>query len=791
MPGGTAASALNGHPRGRTPARRRDAWPLDVAVVLTAALAGLLLVVQGRMDRSVAPAEAADGLERWAREHLERNVEIGRIIPRILPRPGVELRRVRIRHRPGTRDALLASARSIRLEADLPALLLGRVEVGRINLDGADLHLTREPGGGWPRPSIGPRGTSPGGALPVTLHVRRIRLEDGTVTYRDRRGSLRFRASELTVDARRRRGPDAPGIELRLRGMARGRPGAPLPRLGPVPLEARLNLRWTGAAVRLEPSTVRLGHGDVSVDGHLQPGGAFRLAARLEGLPLGRLPALPGGWRLGGTAAGELRAARADAEAAPRISGRYRLRELSAAGPGGPLLDRGRGDGRLLDGTLSLDSLAARVLGEPARLGGRLDLEPGLPFHLRFRGEPRMGPLVDLAAGPGPSGEGRIRTRLAASGLLVPYPVLHGLEGTLTPVGVRLRHPALALPLSFPDGRIRLGGGSARTRDLPLLVGGRALAFTGSATGLLDLLRHPGPEPPTVGIRGSLTGPSLDLSELLPGSGGRRPTTLPDVDLTLRVDTLRAGSFEARGVDLRIRSDSGILGLGPASLRAWGGTLRPDLTLGMGDDAAGPFSLRVAVDSVRLGRALEALVPEGRAPPLEGRVSGRIEASGEASARLVPLPEVLAGSGSLELTRGRLGPTGIGRALAAATGIEELADLRFSSASGRLRFSGTGTSLDSIRVEGEVLEVRARGSLAFDGTGRLTVWLLVPYGRLDPAAPVWGDRHPEEILGSAPAPDRTVELRLGLTEGEEGPRVELGDAGFPGELSRPGDPRER
>ncbi len=760
--------------------------------MLTAALAGLLLVVQGRLDRSVAPVETADGLERWAREHLERDVAIGRIVPRTLPRPGLELRRVRVRHRPGTRDPLLASARSIRLEADLPALLLGRMEVGRITLDGADVHLTREPGGGWPGPSVGLGEPPPDGALPVAFRVRRIRLEDGTVTYRDRRGALRFRASDLTVDARGRPGPDGPGVEVRLRGLARGRPGAPLPRLGPVPLEARLDLRWTGEAVRLDPSTVRLGPGDVSVQGDVRPGGAFRLAARLEGLPLERLPVLPGGWRLGGTAKGEFRAARAGGEAAPRISGRYRLRELSATGPGGPLLlERGRGAGRLVGGTLFLDSLAARTLDEPARLRGRLDLEPGLPFHLRFRGEPRMGPLVDLVAGPGPSGEGRIRARLDASGVLIPYPVPHGLEGTLTPVGVRLRHPALALPLSFPDGRIRLGGGNARTRDLPLLVGGRALAFTGSATGLLDLLRHPGPEEPTVGIRGSLTGPSLDLTELLPGPEARRPTALPAVDLTLRVDTLRAGSFEARAVGLRIRSSSGILGVGPASLRAWGGTLRPDLTLGMGDDSAGPFSLRVAMDSVRVGRALEALVPEGRAPPLEGRVSGRIEASGEASARLIPLPEALAGSGNLELTRGRLGPTGIGRALATATGIEEMADLRFSSASGRLRFSGTGTSLESVRVEGDLLEVRALGSLAFDGTGRLTVWLLVPYGRLEPGAPVWEGRHPAEILGSVPAPDRTVALRLGLTEGEERPRVELGDAGFPEELSLPGDPRER
>jgi hypothetical protein len=256
------------------------------------------------------------------------------------------------------------------------------------------------------------------------------------------------------------------------------------------------------------------------------------------------------------------------------------------------------------------------------------------------------------------------------------------------------------------------------------------------------------------------------------------------------VDTLRAGSFEARAAGLRIRSESGILGVGPGSLRAWGGTLRPDLTLGMGHDPTAPFSLRVAVDSVRVGRALKTLVPEGSAPPLEGRASGRIEASGEASTQLVPLPEVLAGSGNLELTGGRLGPTGIGRALAAATGVGELTDLRFSSASGRLRFSGAGTSLDSIRIEGDSVGIRARGSLGFDGTGRLTVWLRLPYRRLDPGAPVWGGLPPAEILGSAPEPDRTVVLSVRLTGGEEGPRVELADAGFPGELSPPGSPRE-
>lgn len=771
MASGIRAPGTRPHHRVEGGVRRWAARLLAGGFLLAALLTAVHLVIQHRITSAVDLEGALHRFEQLGEDRLGRDVEIGGLRLRTLPRPGLELRRVRIAHRPGITELHLGTARSALLEADLTALLLGDLVIKGISLRGVDLNLSDESGARWPEIREGRDPTEP-----VGLRIREIQVVDGTFSYRDVHGRVRVDAHGVRLEARRR--PATGGWRLELRVEARrvhGRPPPPLPPLGPVEVEGRLSLEGAGDSIRLVPSSFRVGPARLSVRGERRPDGRLRLSGELHDLSLRSLPTLPGDGRTAGYVAGHLAVAHRPGDSAVRVAGHYRLRDLSVSYPGGAPIREGDGSGRLRNDTLFLDSLSARVLEEPAQVRGRVDLVPGLPYRLHFRGEPRIADLLELAGEPETSGEGRLKTQLTASGTLVPSPLPRTLRGSLSPRGVRLTDAGLPAPLALPGGRIRLEGREARTGSLPILLGRHAFAFTGTASRLLDLLRDPDGEGRNgrPEIRGSLTGPALDLSTLTRGDPGRPPPSPVDLNLTVRLDTLRVGAVTATAVSTRLRMGSGILILGPARLEIWGGTVRPDVTLGLhggGDPTA--FGVRLRMDSIRAGPPLRQLLG-AREPLLRGRVSGRMRASGEVSPSLSPTRELLAGSARGELIDGRLSPTAVTRAAARETGLPELEAPRLSRVWTRVRFSGAGLSLDSLRAETRTLAIRARGSVDFHGSGRLEVGLGVPYGRLDPAAPIWKARPPASMLNGSPPPDRPVWLQLELVVKDGRTRVEL------------------
>lgn len=763
----------------RTAARRWSARILAGGIAAAALLTAIHMVVQERITSTMDPTETGRRFERWAEGRLDRDVEIGGVRLRTLPRPGVELRRVRVAHRPGTTEPWLGIAPAVLLEVDLLALLLGRVEVRKISLRSPDLNLSDEPGGGWPEPG-GARGREP----PVALQIRELAVTEGALSYRDRRGRMRMESEGVRLEVRRRAPTDGWELDVRL-GVrrVRGQPPPPLPSFGPTEVGGRLTLEGSGDSVRLARSPIRIGPARLSLSGRRGADGSFRLAGELQGLPLQELSLLPGSGRAAGGVTGRFALHRPSHGSDVRVAGRYRLHDLSVELRGDELIHAGHGSGRLRGDTLLLDSLSARVGGEPAELSGRLGLRPGVPYTLSFDGEPGVSSLLELLRPQATKGQGRVRARLRASGSLDPAPLPRSLSGTIAPRGVRLSHPALPAPLSLPEGRLRLEGREIRARSLPILVGRQAFAFTGTASGLLDLLRDPSdrrrsdpgrPERPTV--RGSLTGSSLDLRRLLRAVPDRPRPSPVDVNLTVRVDTLQVGPAGAGAVEARVRMGAQMLTVGPARARIWGGTARPDLTLGLDEGGPTAFGLRLRMDSLRVGPALGQLQGGRGRPPVEGRMTGRVEVSGETSPSLSPARELLAGSATLELTDGRLTSTPAGRALAHSTGLVGLRAPAFSAARIRVRFSGAGLTLDSLRMETPRATIRARGSVGFDGRGRLDVGLTVPFSRLDPTAPVWNGSPPAARLGRTPDPERPVVLQLRLTReaGEPGEvRVEL------------------
>lgn len=755
-----------------------------------------------RLEGEIQHLDVAREAEQWAEAWLDRDVEIGGVGIRGFPRPGLVLRRIRIRHRPGTREPLLAAARTLVLRAELFPLLFGTFRVGTIGTTGAELHLSDEPGGEL-LPALG----QPPRRSPFPLSIRRLEVADGELTYRDRRGLHRLRAEGVRLDGS---GEPTVGewlmeLDLGARQVI-GRPPGPVPDVGPTTLDGRLKLRIADGSVTLLPSNLALGPAELEISGELGPladtagsaGRTVRLAARLSRLPLDDLPPLPGGGRMDGRAEGELVLRGYSTGPALDLSGRFRMSELSLAYPGGTVLRKGRARGRIRGDTVHLDSLQGQFLEGPGGISGHLRLVPGAPYRARFRGSPRVRALLRSLHPGALEGEGVVTTDLRAAGTLDSHALPEEIEGSVSPTDVRLAHPSAPLDVSVPAGTIEANGSEIRARALPLMWGRQPLAFTGRARGLLDLLRPAATDARSrsrPGIQGSLTGTALDLADL--AAPGRpfppRPARLPvDLDLAVRLDTLRMGGSQLRSLDARIRMGANLLAVGPARLEMWDGTLRPDVTLGLGAGDTTAFSVRLRLDTIRAASALEALLPRSSSPVLRGRLSGRFNASGEANRELEPSREVLAGSGVLELASGRLAANDVTRALADETGVAELRSLRIRSARARLRLSGTGVQLDSARVVGEGVEMRLDGLLAYDGRVDLAAALTLPRPRVDPAAPLWSDAPP----GGLPPRRSEVEDRLALSLRiirEDGQvRIRLEEVRSAGPGSRPpGSPQAR
>ncbi len=438
-----------------TPARSRRALGTRAAAAVAIVLCGLAAVLTLFalvLDTEAVQRRVVDHVLPRASEALGREIHLESAKARLLPRPEVTLRALRVEGRPG--EPPLLEAPEVAVELSLWTLLrsFGReVHVNAVRISAPELNLLRDRSGVWNFEGLGPQpptGQPAPGSRAFTLG--RAQIEDGTVNVIDRssaHGEATVALTRLDVTAR------APEIDG--------------------PLQLQLN-----AAVASEAQNLSM---DLEVDRtqpHPRVEGYLALTraqlTRLEGL----LPARLGTVLMGGHVDVDGRVGTAP-DGAWTVDAHARLDEvrLRAEPASGELTLKGRVDPADPTGArVEVESLSLR--GPGLELGGRAALTFS-PTAVEFA---LKGPLLDLdallAALPEeelqsppsrtsllPARTRRTLDEVRAQGTLrVDRVVRGGLELTGLDARAQLRRGVLTLTraeAALYDGRIDASGSSA------------------------------------------------------------------------------------------------------------------------------------------------------------------------------------------------------------------------------------------------------------------------------------------------------------------------------------------
>jgi hypothetical protein len=747
----------------------RNALTATVVIGLGAAglaVANLFLT----LDSEDVQAWAAPRAERA----LNRPVTLGEARVSLWPRPSVRATDVRVGNLPGFDGPALAHIETVRLEIAWLPLVVGRVNVRRLVLDGARLHMAIDEGGTSNFGDLVPRSAEPAAAppTPLALRIRSVSVSDGTLTYFDAPGGRSLVVSGLEAEA-----VLAPAEEGGWHSTVAARSDSLLVRLAGVGDEIVRGagptavLRARGGVDRgtiaIEEGQLAFAEDTLAVYGALSLGGngpmfdllftnedvsagfltaLFPSDARLELLPrvegrLGVMVQLHGG-------AGE----------PPAVRGSVRLDEVAVRLRGEPLVDEVTGVMALTPDTVTFDGLAGRFAGGPFELSGTLSRAAGGAAFV-VRGQPdldefdRLGLLPD---GTTLSGDAKLFLSIAG-----PSRSLDSVEvvGVAELTGLQLEHARLGVPLYVASGEVSLVGREAHWSELAVLVGQDRLITSGSVLDLFDL--WPGSrEAPLVEI--SVSTPRLDLSAALPARdtmsdatyaqlawahlGGRvvgertaaavaadrglsRPERLPaggTVDLS--ADTLVFRSHVLQAVSARLELDDSTLAVSTASFDAWGGHASGSLRLGIGPDRDEPFELALTIEDSDAEQFLATMTPLGEG--ISGTLDFRIEAGGSTDPALLPMGDSLTGALALTVANGQVAGTGVNMALADFLGTEDWFAVPFDEWIMDIRIQGRVLDIRQSDLSGEMGDIVFRGPLRLDGSADLALALSIPADRL-------------------------------------------------------------
>ncbi len=706
---------------------------------------------------------------------LNRPVTLGEAGVSLWPRPSVRVSDVRVGNLPGFDGPVLAHIETVRLDIAWLPLVVGRVQVRRVALNGVRLHLAIDESGTSNFGDLVPRsaGRAPE-ALPtqVALRIRAISLSGGTFTYFDAPGQRSIVVSGLEAESALAQADEggwlstvaarSDSLLVRIAGV-----GDEIVRgAGPTAL-----LRARGGVERgtieIDEGHLAFAEDTLAVYGALSLGGTrpmfdllftnedvsagfltalFSSEARLDLLPRveGRLGVMV---RLDGRA-GE----------APAVRGSVRLEEVAVRIRGEPLVDEVSGVMALTPDTITFDALAGRFAGGPFELSGTFSRGAGVAAFV-VSGQPDLDAFDRLGLLPdGTTLSGDAKLYLSVVG---PSSSLDSLEvvGVAELTGVQLEHARLGVPVYVPSGEVSLVGREAHWSELAVLVGQDRVTSSGSVHDLFDL--WPGAqEVPRVEL--AITAPHLDLGAVLPlrdtlsdatyaqlalaHLGGRvvgertasvvaadrelsRPERLPATGtVELSFDTLVFRRHVLEGVAARLELGDSTLTVPAVTFRAWGGEASGSLGLGLGPEGEKPFALALFVEGADAERFLDSMTPLGDA--ISGTLDLRLEAQGSTDPALLPVGGGLNGQAALSVVSGRVEGTGVNMALADFLGAEDWLAIPFDEWTLDIRIQDRVLDIREAQLSGDMGEVAFSGPLRLDGSADLSMGLSIPAERL-------------------------------------------------------------
>jgi AsmA protein len=740
--------------------RRLGRLFLLVAAVGAVIFIALTLVLSRFLDPEALAARVEPRLETA----LARDVEVGRVEVGLFPL-GVRLRDVSVADPTGLAP-VLAQVESVDFRVALLPLFRREVRVARLVLENplADLRVDADGRSNFgdlsSQPATEPEGA--GGEVATegfALDLKGIRVSGGTLRFQDLADSTVVGVENLRVRAAVQRDASGPwvfvgGSEADLT-LHQGNTPSALERL---PLSLSFDLEASPSFDAMEIRSGRVGADPLSlsmsgtIGGFKDPVRSLSLHLEGEGLPLDRMVTvladrfqieLPG--EPTGTLSADLQVEGSVGPGeTPEVSG-----VVTVAGGGFEARD-----GTLVAQDLSAElslvdtrrvrfEIAGEVLDGPFSIDGDGDLGGDGTLGFELRANPDLALVQSVIVLPeGVSAEGRVDARARITGSPKDLRSLR-VWGEASPSNVRLTHPALAVPVILPRGRVSLEGNGASLADLPVSLGDDDLVVSGE---LLDLASFGLPHR-TVGFRGAVRGPRLDLTKIstnpLPDPeltygkvafarlGGRtvagrspeeaaeelrlaRPDSIPVAgELQVSLDTLIYTKGRVEDVRARVEFGPTVVRITEASMRRFGGDIWTSMDLALGSQAQEPFNLSLRVRGLDAGEFLSTTSPFGRA--VRGQLSMDLDLVGSLDGLLLPDRPSLVGSGRFSLTGGGLNSVPLTQALSAFMGITSIREPRIEDWATSFILEDGRIRLADGRLAGTPGEPVVGGSIGFGG----------------------------------------------------------------------------
>jgi hypothetical protein len=705
---------------------------------------------------------------------LSRPIALGRADLSVWPRPSVRLTDVEVGNLADFDGPTLARVETARLDVAWLPLVVGRVHVRRLLLEGVQLQMAVAADGESNFGDLVPSGSEPPRPLPdaVSLRIHEVSLSDGSLTFFDAHAGRSLVISGVDAEA-----VLSPTSEGGWRSTLAARSDSLLMRID----GAREHVR-RGAG----PSAVVLAHGGgdtggITVDeGHLEFGRdtlavygvvslgptepGFDLLLTGESFSAGFLASLfPTHLRpeLLPHGEGSMRVMvqlHGGADSPPTLRGSARLRDVGLRLRGEPFVDRVSGLVRLTPDTIAIDSLAGRFAGGPFELSGTIVRGDGGTAFVA-RAEPDLDVLDDLGLLPaGTTVSGDADLYVSVVGSSTSFDSVEAV-GVATFSELRLVHPRLGVALHLPSGDISLVGREVRWSEVTVLLDQDRVLTSGSVSDPFALRPGAGRHPL---VELSIAAARLDLSRIIPASdtastatyaqlalahlGGRmvdqraapeiaaargmaRPQRLPAVgSVDLSLDTLVLRQHIIGGVSARLELQDSVVHVPELSFEAWDGRATASLHLGVGPNRAEPFALTLSVVDARAEQFLAAMSPVGDA--VSGTLDLHLDVSGATDVALLPLREGLEGVLDVTIGSGAVGGTGVNLALADFLGDESWTDVVFRDWSLDIDIADHVLDIREARLDGESLEAVVSGPLGLDGSVDLSLGLTIPPERL-------------------------------------------------------------
>ena len=747
-------------PSSKSSWRRWSRWLLILGAVAAVAFLALTLVLSRFLDPEALAARVEPRLEAA----LARDVEISRVEVAFFPL-GVRLRDVSVADPTGLAP-YLARVGSMEFRVAFLPLFRREITVSRLVLENpeADLRI-----GADGRSNFGdlspqtPEAAETADEEPVpgsfALELSGIRVSGGSVRFLRLEDSTNVALEDLRVGASVRHEAEGPWVFVGDSEATATFSGASASSgLDHVPLSLSFDLETGPAFEDVEIRSGSLGMPPVAlalsgrIDGLKDPVRRVQLNLVGEGLPLDRLWValsdqfdfqVPGDVR--GTMDASLQVeGEAGPGQTPRISG-----TVNVLGGGLEAQDRTL-VAQDLSVHLELASLdrvrfeiAGEVLDGPFSLNGNGDLGEGGTLSFQLQANPDLDLIQSLAQLPeGVSVAGRLDTQVRVNGSPGDLRSLR-VWGDASPRGLHLTHPSLGVPVDLPRGRIELVGNGATFSELPLSLGDDALVVSGE----LQNLSYYGLPGRTVGFRGSVRGPRLDLTRITtqpppdpaltygkvafarlgsravsgrtPEDAARelrlaRPDSLPvSGELQVALDTLIYSKGRIEDVLARIEFGPSLMRILEESHRQFGGQVWTSMNLALGAREQEPFNLSLRVRDLDAGAFLGATSPIGSA--FRGKLSLDLDLVGNLDDLLLPDRPSLVGSGRFSLTDGGLNSVPLTQALSSFMGITSVREPEIQDWASSFILENGGIRLADGRLSGAMGEPVVGGSIGFGG----------------------------------------------------------------------------